>query len=99
MAKLIWAPRALADLDAACEYIARDSTLYASIFAERIVALVESIPRNPWLGPVVSEYGREDLRERLFQNYRIVYRFSDDTVLIVAIVHAARLLPPFSLNS
>ena len=94
MAKLIWSPRALADLDAACEYIARDSAQYAYLFAERVVAVIETIPQQPWLGAVVPEYRQEELRERLFQNYRIVYRVHDDRVEIVAIVHAARLLPP-----
>jgi toxin ParE1/3/4 len=94
MAKLIWSSRALADLDAACEFIARDSPRYASLFAERIVATIETIPHHPWLGAVVPEYRMEELRERLFQNYRIVYRLRGDVVQIAAIIHAARLMPP-----
>jgi plasmid stabilization system protein ParE len=96
MAKLIWSARALADLDAACEYIARDSPRYAYLFAERIVKKIETIPRYPWLGAVVPEYGRKEIRERLFQNYRIVYRVrgDGDSVEIAAIVHGARLMPP-----
>jgi toxin ParE1/3/4 len=94
MVKLIWSSRALADLDSACEYIARDSPRYAHLFAERIVAVIETIPRHPLLGAVVPEYAMEELRERLFQNYRIVYRIRGDVVQIAAIVHAARLLPP-----
>ncbi len=94
MVKLIWSPGALNDLDSACEFIARDSERYAYLFAERIVALIERIPQNPLLGAVVAEYNREDLRERLFQNYRIVYRLSSDRVEVVSITHGARLLPP-----
>ena len=94
MAKLIWSSRALADLNAACEFIARDSPRYAHLFAERIVAMIETIPQHPWLGAVVQEYRMEEIRERLFQNYRIVYRFRGDVVQIAAIVHAARLMPP-----
>ncbi len=94
MVKLIWSPQALKDLDVACEFIARDSARYAYLFAQRIVALVESIPQNPLLGAVVQEYDRDDIRERLFQNYRIVYRYVENRVEIVTIVHAARLLPP-----
>jgi len=94
MAKLIWSYRALADLDSACEFIGRDSPRYACLFAERIVALINTIPRHPLLGAVVPEYEIEDIRERLFQNYRIVYRIRGDVVQIAAIVHAARLLPP-----
>ena len=94
MAKLIWSPRALADLQAICEYIARDSDRYAKLFAERVVQLTESMPQHPLLGATVPEYGREDLRERRFQNYRIVYRVAPDRIEIVTISHAARLLRP-----
>jgi toxin ParE1/3/4 len=93
MAKLMWSSQALADLDAACEFISRDSPKYAYLFAQHIVALIETIPQHPMLGAVVSEYGREDLRERLFQNYRIVYRVRKDGVEIVTLVHGARLMP------
>jgi addiction module RelE/StbE family toxin len=94
MARLIWSARALRDLDSACEFIARDSPKYAYLFAKRTVSLIETVPHQPLLGAVVPEYGREDLRERHFQNYRIVYRVSESTIEIVSITHAARLLPP-----
>jgi toxin ParE1/3/4 len=41
----------------------------------------------------VPEFGRRDLRELLFQKYRIVYRVKLDEVQIVSVVHGARLLP------
>jgi addiction module RelE/StbE family toxin len=93
MAKLIWSPQSLRDIDNACDYIAKDSPRYASLFAERIVRLIEKIAEQPYLGAVVPEYNQEDLRERLFQNYRIVYRIERGAVRIVTIVHAARLFP------
>jgi plasmid stabilization system protein ParE len=94
MDKLIWSSRSLQDLDNACEYIARDSPRFASMFAERIVQFIETIADQPLLGAVVPEYGDQNLRERLFQNYRIVYRVSKKQVELVTLVHAARLLPP-----
>jgi len=63
------------------------------LFAERVVALIETIPQHPLLGATVPEYQQEDLRERHFQNYRIIYRVRSDVVEIVTVVHAARLLP------
>jgi plasmid stabilization system protein ParE len=94
MVKLIWSRRALDDLDSICDFIAIDSLRYAHLFAERIVAFIEKIPRQPLLGAIVPEYKQEDLRERLFQNYRIVYRAGESAVEIVTITHGARLLPP-----
>jgi toxin ParE1/3/4 len=94
MGKLIWSPQSLDDLEGICRYIGRDSERYAKLFGERILALVESIAKHPMLGAMVPEYQREDLRERLLQNYRVVYRARGDLVEIVTVVHAARLLPP-----
>ena len=93
MAKLIWSPKATAGLEEICEYISKDSEHYAKLFAQRIVALVETIAEFPMAGRIVPEYQRDDLRERIFQNYRIVYRVKPEMVEIVAIVHGARLLP------
>ena len=93
MVKLIWSLQALSDLEGICEYIARDSDRYAKLFAERVLAIVEAIPKHPFLGAIVPEYQREELRERLFQSYRIVYRVHTDSVEIVTISHAARVLP------
>ena len=43
-------------------------------------------------GRVVPEYGDEAICERIYQNYRIVYRLKSDTIEIVAITHGARPL-------
>lgn len=93
MVKLIWAPKAAADLEEICEFISKGSEHYARTFAQKIVALIESIPEFPLAGRVVPEYQCDDLRERIFQNYRIVYRVKPEAVEIAAIVHGARLLP------
>jgi plasmid stabilization system protein ParE len=94
MAQLIWSPRAIKDLHEACDYIARNSDRYARIFAQQVVSLIESIPQLPFLGSIVPEYDRPDIRERLFHNYRIIYRLRDDIIEVVTIHHGARLLPP-----
>ena len=93
MVKLIWSPRAASDLEDICNFIALDSENHAKLFAQRIVALIKSIPDFPKAGRVVPEYQLDDVRERLYQDYRIVYRIKKDIVEIVTIVHGARLLP------
>ena len=94
MVKLIWSPRAFRDLEEICDYIAQDSDRYAYVVAEGVVSVIESISANPLWGAIVPEYNREELRERHFQSYRIVYRVSPDLVEIVTIIPAARMLPP-----
>ena len=93
MARLIWSPRAATNLEEICEYISRDSEYYAKLFAQRVVLLVERIAEFPMAGRVVPEYQLDDLRERIFESYRIGYRIKLEAVEIVAIVHGTRLLP------
>ena len=87
-----WSPRAASDLEDICEYIAQDSDYYARIFAQRVMKAVEAIPDFPRSGRMVPEYQKENIREKIIQNYRIVYRLHQDAVEIVAIVHSARQL-------
>jgi len=54
---------------------------------------VQTLTIFPEMGRIVPEYRRPNLRELLFQNYRIVYRLTGDEVQIVAVVHGVRLLP------
>jgi plasmid stabilization system protein ParE len=93
MVKIIWSPRAASGLEEICDYIATDSEHYARIFAQRIIAIVEKIPDFPYIGRIVPEYQKEDLRERIFQNYRIIYRIKPEVIELVAVVHSSRLLP------
>ncbi len=93
MAKRIkWSPKAIQSFEEICNYISKDSEYYASIFAKKINAIVKEIPRFPKLGRVVPEYQEENLREKIFQSYRIVYRLKADIVEIVVISHGAKQL-------
>jgi plasmid stabilization system protein ParE len=87
-----WSPRAASNLEGICNYIARDSKHYASLFAKKVFAIVENIPEFPKSGRIVPEYGDENLREKIYQNYRIVYRLKGDAIEIVAICHGAKQL-------
>jgi len=57
-----------------------------------ITGFVKDIPLFPKAGRIVPEYQDENLREKIFQNYRIVYRIKGDFIEIVIISHSARLL-------
>lgn len=79
-------------LEDICDYIARDSELYACLFAQKVNSIVKSMPDFPRAGRVVPEYGDENLREKIYKNYRIVYRLKGDFIEIAAICHCARPL-------
>ena len=90
--RIRWSPRAADSLEEICDYIARDSEYYAALFAKKVMAMVEKIAVLPRAGRVVPEYQDKNLREVIFQNYRIVYRVRDDSVEIAVITHGARQL-------
>lgn len=97
MAQVSWSLQVAQDLDEICDYIGRDSPRYAALFAERVFAVVEAITQFPLAGGVVPEYGREDVRERLIHNYRLIYRLLDqNAVQLVTLIHGARILPPLT---
>ena len=87
-----WSPRAVSNFEGICGYIAKDSKYYAVLFAKRIISIVKSIPQFPMSGRVVPEYNDENLREKLYENYRIVYRIKEEVIEIVALCHGSRLL-------
>jgi toxin ParE1/3/4 len=87
-----WSPRAAINLEDICKYIAKDSDYYAILFAKKVTTLVKDIPLFPKSGRIVPEYEDENLREKIYENYRIVYRLKSDFIEIVAISHGAKPL-------
>ncbi len=90
--KIRWSPKATSDFEDICNYINKDSEYYAVIFAKKINLIVKFIPQFPKSGRIVPEYNDDNLREKIFENYRIVYRIKEDFIEIVAICHGAKLL-------
>jgi plasmid stabilization system protein ParE len=84
---------ARADLKAIQAHIARDSVAYAKRLVQSIRAAVNQLTSFPELGGVVEDWGRDDLRELIVGNYRIIYRLFRREIRIRTVVHAARMLP------
>lgn len=64
-------------------------------FTKKVYAIVNKLMEFPKSGRVVPEYNIENLREKIYDNYRIVYHLKDELIEIVAICHGARLLKIF----
>jgi toxin ParE1/3/4 len=92
MARIVWAPRALRDLEELVGYIARDAPVAARRFAQKIVARVELLGHHPWSGATVPEDVSGIYREVRQGAYRVIYRTDGETVNVVGVHHAARLL-------
>jgi toxin ParE1/3/4 len=70
-----WTKPAITDLEGIREYIGRDSEYYAARFIGRIIEAVERLEVFPEMGRRVPDATEEEnVREPLFQNYRIMYR-------------------------
>jgi toxin ParE1/3/4 len=92
MAKIIWSPRAADNVESICEYISRDSKRYAQMFAKKIFEIIKSIQENPSAGRVVPEYMDEKIRERIYKNYRIIYRIKEEIIEVAAVYHGVQLI-------
>ncbi len=81
MTRITWAPQAIEDVEAIRAYVARDSSHYADLVVERIVAAVARLESHPLSGRVVPEVGDEALREVIHGNWRppVSTRLSDDS--------------------
>jgi plasmid stabilization system protein ParE len=86
-----WSRRARADIRDLKAYIAKDSPYYAQRFTERAIASVEKLEQFPKIGrPVPEAEGRDDVRELIYQGYRIIYLTQPGRIFIVTIIHGSR---------
>ena len=88
--EVIWTEPAWDDIEAAAEYIARDSEYYASAFVQEVKDAAESLSEMAERGQVVPEFRDTSIRELLVRPYRLVYRLHPRQVTILAIIHGAR---------
>ena len=89
---LYWTRQAREDLRAIRAHIARDAPATATAYVRKLRASVERLRQFPFSGEVVPEMGREDLREVLQGNYRLIYRVSEMRLDILAVYHGSRIL-------
>lgn len=92
MAKVIWSPRAVKDINEIAEYIAKDSLLYAKAQTRLFLEQGEKLEDHPYRGRVVPEIGIDNIRQILCGHYRIIYEILGNTVGILTIHQQARLL-------
>ncbi len=93
MIKLRWTTQAVEDLEAIRNFIANDSVAYADLVIARLLEAVERLEHFPRSGRVVPELSDPQLREIIESPYRIVYRVRNETVEILTVFRASRLMP------
>lgn len=89
--RIVWSDVAEADLDQLYDYIARDVPYYAEQFLDRLIEAVAVLKEHPQLGRQVPEAeDREDVRELIYQSYRIIYLVDRAQVSILTVIHGSR---------
>ena len=88
--KIAWSKPAVTDLNNIREYISKDSQRYASIFTAKLISAVDRLAEFPQSGRIVPEMNRHDIREVIYQHYRIIYKIESDQLIIMTVVHGGR---------
>jgi addiction module RelE/StbE family toxin len=88
--EVVWTEPAWDDLAAAADYISRDSENYAAAFVEEVSEAAASLAHFAVRGQVVPEFADHTIREFLIKPYRLIYKVTDDKVVILALIHGAR---------
>ncbi|MGB5522370.1 MAG: type II toxin-antitoxin system RelE/ParE family toxin [Polyangiales bacterium] len=92
MTKLRWTTQAVEDVESIRKFIANDSDAYADLVVARLLEAVERLKHFPRSGRIVPELADPQLREIIESPYRIVYRVLDESVEILTVFRASRLI-------
>ena len=92
--RVIWAPRAVRRAAEIARYIAQDSPDAAREWVEQVFAKAATLSRHPRQGRRVPEVDRDDIRQLLHGQYRLVYRIDPKRVVVLTVRHGRRLWDP-----
>ncbi len=90
--RLLWTDSSLIDLQLIYDYISNDAETYAPVFISELMEKVDAIPEFPEIGRKVPEKDDKNIREILFNSYRLIYKISSDRIEIVSVVHQRKQL-------
>lgn len=89
MGKIHWSKTAQQNLEEIADYIAQDSPFYAINFVEKILLAIENLGDFPKIGRMVLGFKKENIRELIFHNYRIVYKVEKECIYIVSLCYGS----------
>jgi plasmid stabilization system protein ParE len=91
--RLRWTLRAKNDLLSIGRFIARDHPAAARAFVAKLQVRARRAAKFPRSGRIVPELRREDVREVIEGNYRIVYRVTKVSVEVLTVFEGHHLFP------
>ncbi len=90
--KIIWTELAVEKLEEIADYIALDKPSTALKWANKIRKSVNRLKDFSEVGRKVNEIKRENIREIIEGNYRIIYRIDPNNISILTIRNCRQLL-------
>lgn len=91
--KLFWTETAKQDLQAIRRYIAADNPTAAKRWINRLRDRARNALHSPLAGRKVPEFSRDDIRELIEGNYRIVYQVFEDRLVVLTVFEGHQLFP------
>lgn len=91
--KLLWTETAKQDLLSIRRYISADNPTAADRWVDRLKSRARNALHAPLSGRIVPEFFREDIRELIEGNYRIVYQVFEDRLVALTVFEGHRLFP------
>ena len=91
--KIVWSPLAIDRVTEIAEYISFDNPTAAQNWIEEVFNKVGLLKSSPESGRIVPEIERKEIREILYGNYRIIYKFEEKIISILTVRHGKQILP------
>ncbi|KAF5088663.1 ParE toxin of type II toxin-antitoxin system, parDE [anaerobic digester metagenome] len=92
---ILWSDQAKVDLSEIIEYIAFEDKILALRILdkiEEIVTRLEQLPKSGRIVPELKAFNILTYREIVFSPWRIIYKITEDQVLIVSVLDSRRNL-------
>ena len=87
---LIWTDRAVSDLLRIKSYIACDNPHASMEFTKRLKKSAERLEKFPLSGRTVPELSRNEIREVIVDNYRIIYKMTPKKIFVLTVFESHR---------
>lgn len=91
--KIIWSKLAIERASEISEYIALDNQTAATKWVDILFDKVSLLKTSPKSGRMVPETNREDIREIIYGNYRIIYNVAKNQICVLTVRHCKQILP------
>jgi plasmid stabilization system protein ParE len=91
--KIIWSPLAIDRTTEITTYIAQDNTTAAIKWVDTLFEKVSLLKSSPKTGRIVPETHRDDIRELIYGNYRVIYIVDKKRICILTVRHSRQILP------